>query len=436
MHLALLCPDLTGHLNPMMTLGRVLRRRGHRVSLAGLPESRPKAEAAELEFVALGEAEHKAGVLAAGKEKLGRLHGFAALRFTGEMLRLGAAITLRDAPDALRRAKVDGVLADQVSAGSAVAEALGLPWAVICNALALHQEPAVPPPVTSWPLRKHWLYRIRNRLGNTILNVAAEPVRKEVNGFRIGHGLKPIRPADLDDDGLIQVAQQPGFFDFPRERLPEHFHFTGPWFEPDRDAAIRFPWERLDGRPLVYASLGTLQNRLHAIFAAIAAACANLDVQLVLSLGRPDAALESGIPAPPGAVIVPFAPQLELLRRAAAVITHAGLNTTLESLSHGVPMVAIPMTNDQPGVARRAAWLGAAEIVFPRHATSARIQAALERILREPGFRESARRCRELLEQSPGAEEAAMLVERALASGLRVTCQAVAQCVRHEKWPP
>jgi MGT family glycosyltransferase len=229
---------------------------------------------------------------------------------------------------------------------------------------------------------------------------------------------------------LIQVAQQPAFFDFPRERLPDHFHFTGPWHEPDRDAAIPFPWERLDGRPLVYASLGTLQNRLHALFAAIASACARLEVQLVLSLGRPDAALDHRFPAPPGAVIVAYAPQLELLRRAAAVITHAGLNTTLESLSQGVPMVAIPMTNDQPGVARRAAWLGAAEIVLPRHVTAGRIQAALNRILQGPGYRESARRCQGQLRKSAGVDEAAALVEHSLQSGTRLTREDMADVRR------
>ncbi|MGA7216366.1 MAG: hypothetical protein WBX20_19355, partial [Terrimicrobiaceae bacterium] len=34
-------------------------------------------------------------------------------------------------------------------------------------------------------------------------------------------------------------------------------------------------------------------------------------------------------------IVVPFAPQLELLRRAALTITHAGLNTALESLNQG-----------------------------------------------------------------------------------------------------
>ncbi|MFZ0710133.1 MAG: glycosyltransferase, partial [Terrimicrobiaceae bacterium] len=61
-------------------------------------------------------------------------------------------------------------------------------------------------------------------------------------------------------------------------------------------------------------------------------------------------------------IVVPFAPQLELLRRAALTITHAGLNTALESLNQGVPMVAIPIPNDQPEVASRLEWLGGAKV--------------------------------------------------------------------------
>jgi UDP:flavonoid glycosyltransferase YjiC (YdhE family) len=70
-----------------------------------------------------------------------------------------------------------------------------------------------------------------------------------------------------------------------------------------------------------------------------------------LSLGSRDQRLDLNLEGAP--FVVPFAPQLELLRRAAITITHAGLNTALESLAQGVPMVAIPITNDQPGVASR-----------------------------------------------------------------------------------
>jgi UDP:flavonoid glycosyltransferase YjiC (YdhE family) len=42
--------------------------------------------------------------------------------------------------------------------------------------------------------------------------------------------------------------------------------------EPLLRDAIPFPWDRLDGRPLIYASLGTLQNGRPELFAEIARA--------------------------------------------------------------------------------------------------------------------------------------------------------------------
>src|SRR5690606_7288698 len=138
------------------------------------------------------------------------------------------------------------------------------------------------------------------------------------------------------------VAQQPEFFNFPGATLPDHFHATGPWHEPARDDALKFPWERLDGRPIVYASLGTVQNRRARLYDAILSAVDGLELQLVLALGS----TQPGIvpPAPQNAIVVPYAPQLRLLDRAVAAITHAGMNTALECLSRGVPMLCLPIT--------------------------------------------------------------------------------------------
>jgi zeaxanthin glucosyltransferase len=178
------------------------------------------------------------------------------------------------------------------------------------------------------------------------------------------------------------------FFDYPRERLPENFHYTGPWHAFASGDQLEFPLEKLDGRPLIYASMGTLQNRQQAIFQAIATACAGLDAQLVLSLGGHDQRLE--LKLPDAAIVVPFAPQLELLKRAALTITHAGLNTALESLAQGVPMVAIPITNDQSGVASRLEWLGVAKVVPPGRLSAHRLRASVRAVLSEGHYRARA----------------------------------------------
>lgn len=429
MHLALVCPSLKGHLNPMITLGRALERSGHRVTICGTPDAHICVQRAGLEFIEVGRAEHASGALQADRDTLGRLSGLAAVRFTGRMLRQAAAIILRDVPPAFESAGIEGVVVDQVSpAGNSVAEMLGLPFGVVCNALALNREPAVPPPVIDWPYRSGLLARLRNRIGNTLFTRAAAPVFDEVNSFRRRHGLRLLQAGSQDHDELIQVAQQPEFFDFPRERLLDHFHFTGPWHEPDRDADVPFPWESLDDRPMVYASLGTLQNRLRHLYENIIAACTDLDVQLVVSLGRENGELDC--PRPTGTIVVPYAPQLAVLGRASAVVTHAGLNTALESLACGLPLVALPVTNDQPGVARRLEALGVAVLIRPAKASPQRLRQAIARVLKEPSYREQARHWQQQLQTACGAEDAAYLLSHALHHRTRLTRGEAALLIR------
>ena len=61
---------------------------------------------------------------------------------------------------------------------------------------------------------------------------------------------------------LAQICQFPEGFDFPRRELPGCFHYVGPLHDAADRPQVPFPYDRLDGRPLVYASLGTIQNRL------------------------------------------------------------------------------------------------------------------------------------------------------------------------------
>ena len=138
-HLGLICPELTGHLNPMMALGRELKRRGHQVTLIGRPDAQEKTGSAGLAFAAVGEKEFPAGSLAQTTARLGRLSGFKATRFTAELLRRAAVTTLDQAPGAISTAGVDALLVDQVTpAGETVAEILHLPFVSVCNALALN----------------------------------------------------------------------------------------------------------------------------------------------------------------------------------------------------------------------------------------------------------------------------------------------------------
>jgi zeaxanthin glucosyltransferase len=265
------------------------------------------------------------------------------------------------------------------------------------------------------PRCANWRWaQLRNRTAYGLLNLIAQPVLQVVSRYRQMWNLPAYtHPNDIFSKLAIITRHIPEF-EFPRQ-LPLHFHFTGSFHQSIARQAIAFPFERLDGRPLIYASMGTVQNRFSFIFRTIAEACASPDTQLVISLGgRLDPEAFSNLPGNP--IIVKYAPQLELLQRASLNITHAGLNTTLESLSYGVPMVAIPVTDDQPGVAARIAWTGTGEIVTLSQLSVPKLRGAIKRVLTEGSYQQNAVRLQALMRQTRGVNRAADIIEQAVST--------------------
>jgi len=198
------------------------------------------------------------------------------------------------------------------------------------------------------------------------------------------------------------------------------FHYVGSLAAKRRLKTERpFPWERLDGRPLIFASLGTVPDTDNLpVFRRILAACAGIDAQLVLALGAWDDEDEPvrgklrEIPA--NALVVDFAPQQALLDRAALLITHAGVNTVLESLSRAVPMVALPRSADQLGMGSRIAQAGVGLLGSFRHSTAWQIRELVQRALAEETFRKRAQEMQGVLAAAGGAHRAADIAEEAL----------------------
>jgi zeaxanthin glucosyltransferase len=409
-HLGLLCPAETGHLNTMLPLGQELQRRGHRVTFFGIIDAQPKVLAAGLEFRSIGEVQFPAGSSDRLFAELGKLSGLAALRYTLDWIEKSAIVFLSDGPAALKDAEIEALLVDQIAPeGGLVAEFLGIPFVTICSALPFNQEPTIPPFFTTWSYNPAWWAVARNQIAYQLTN----PFGKSMQTLRSNYRkLWQLPPETSTDSQLAILTQQPEEFEYPRQNLPAHFYFTGPYHNQTSRKPVDFPWDKLTDKPLIYASMGTLQNQLTDVFQAIASACVGLDAQLVISLGG--ASLDS-LPALPGnPIVVSYAPQLALLERAAVVITHAGMNTALECLTYGVPMVAIPITNDQPGVAARIAWIGAGEIVPLSQLTAVNLQTALKLVLMQESYRQNALKLQQSIAASGGVSRAAEIIEQAI----------------------
>lgn len=416
-HFGIICPAPAGHLNPMTSLGYELKGRGHCVTLFGVLDVKSKAEATGLCFSPIGKSEYPIGEVSRSVKRLGELSGLAASQYTFIQLKQQADVTLRDTPQAIRGVGVEALLVDQLSPeGGTIAEFLEIPFVTVSSSLIMNQEESIPPFFTPWAFDPSWWAILRNQLVYGLYNYLEKPLWDLIAVYRQQWNLPHYSHSRDSYSQLAQLSQQPAELEFPRQTLSQCFHFTGPFSNPASREPANFPLTRLTGQPLIYASLGTVQNRLLWIFHDIAQACAEIDIQLVISLGgstEPEA-----LPEMPGnPLVVEYAPQLALLQKATLTITHAGMNTVLESLSNGVPIVAIPITNDQPGVAARIAWTGTGEVVPLDRVSVPKLRAAIKRVLSDDSYRRNATRLKGVIGRAGGVSRAADIVVQAIYTG-------------------
>jgi zeaxanthin glucosyltransferase len=409
-HFGIICPP-GSHLTTCFSLSFELQKRGHQITFLNVLDVQDQVLAANFGFRAIGETELPIGSLRQLEERRGRLSGVAALKDTLKKVERKTRVILQDAPAIIKSENIQALLVDQCSpVGGTVAEFLDIPFISLSNALPLNQEPGVPPAFTSWQYNSTWSAKLRNQAAYTLFASLALPIKRLTDEYRQQWKMTPYSQLKNKFSPFAQLSQQPVEFEFPRAELPPHFYFTGPYHSAIGREDVSFPWEQLTGQPLVYASLGTIQNRLVSVFEAIAEACVGLEVQLVISLGG-GIEVEAMPTLSGNPLIVSYAPQLELLQRAALVITHAGLNTALESLTQGVPIIALPIANDQPGVAARIVWTGTGEMILPSRLTVAQLRSMICRVLTQDSYKIQALRLQSAIQDSGGVHQAADVIE-------------------------
>ena len=173
---------------------------------------------------------------------------------------------------------------------------------------------------------------------------------------------------------------------------------------------------------MIFASLGTVPDPVNPpVFRKILAACDGMDAQLVLALGKWEdgqtSVRDKLVPTPDNAMVVDYAPQMELLDKAALLVTHAGSNTVVEALCRGVPMVALPRSADQTGMGSRVAHSGAGVRLSFHGCTPQELCEIVAWLLPDERFRRRAQEVQQAMLAAGGAERAADIAEQALTTG-------------------
>lgn len=196
--------------------------------------------------------------------------------------------------------------------------------------------------------------------------------------------------------------------------IDERFLFVGPSIEPStRDGS--FPFEQLgDATKKVYISLGTINHLDQEFYRAVFTAFADYPAQFVLSAGKhTDIAALGTIPA--NFIVRNYVPQLEILPRVDAFITHGGMNSVHEGLYYGVPEVVVPHQFEQMLNGKRVAQTGAGVLLGDTRpygrVTPTQLRRALDAVLGEEGYRQKARQIGETLRHAGGYRRAVAEIE-------------------------
>lgn len=420
-HFGSVVPSLPGHLRPTLALARALVTWGHRVTIFSTQDAERLVREHGVGFCAVGTPELSCALDNPEMTSGGTIQRLSGLKDRVDRLCARIQVLYAELPELLMNREIEALLVDQVEAGALdVAEDLQLPRVVLSTGLLMRPVVELPPSHLDWPVRTDRLGRWRNRLGNVLTGYAFRRWCQAREDQRDDWALPPPPRQFGLEPGVSYVLQQPEWFDGDDTRYPEGVYPTGPWMLANGGPTTEFPWHRLDGRPLAYVNLGNRVEIAEAVYRQICDTCHASGYQLVITCSSPDVKERLALPGRP--IVVPFAPQTALLERAKVFVTHAGLTSVLESLQAGVPMIAIPMVDTQPGVATRLRSLGVAEIIEPASVTPAAVRAALARVMLPEGATERARACsRRLAMGSDGVCAAAGWVEKLCLPKIRDT---------------
>lgn len=408
---------ISGHLNPMIALARKLQARGHESLFISFSDTRQVVETAGLPFFPVGEQTYPPGSMAPFMDYFARSQGMEPVRYwIAEFLPRLLQVALEDLPRIAREQAVDAFAFDATfTYAELVALQLRKPYIHVWNVVPFDGSGTTPPMMFDLPYDLSAEGRARNLEALVSLKAFTGPREAIAADYAQATGLQiDWTKPDATASKLLILSQIPREFDLPGIPRPPHFRYTGPFHDESGREPVAFPWDRLSGKPLIYASLGTFVNGLEYIHQTILAAARMLpEMQMVFSIGR-NVSPGDLEPIPPNVLVVPNAPQFALLQRAQLCITHAGLNTTLEALTCGVPLLAIPITFDQPGTALRIAHHGVGEVLRLPELSSDALAGLSRRILSTAEYRTRADHFRQWIRQVRGLELAADLVESSL----------------------
>jgi len=202
---------------------------------------------------------------------------------------------------------------------------------------------------------------------------------------------------------------QPYIADFPFDR----YHFVGPSVYDDGETEIP-ECIKNNEQPVIYVSLGTIDNSQLRFYRKCLKAFAGKNARFIISVGKRIDIVKLG-KVPDNCSVYSYAPQKRILEYSDLFVTHGGMNSINEAMVNGVPMMVIPLSNDQPINAKRVEELGLGKRFKVNKLNVDQLWESITEILSDLQIKSSVRSAKERLNEKCGGEAAAKLLTSLLA---------------------
>ena len=380
------CIPAHGHTNPTLGVVRELVSRGHQVWYYSYNIMREKIESAGATFVSCDDYDMEQKLTPKDSVRVGKDLAFSTKILVDTTLALDDKVC-----EDMKRLKPDCIVADSMAVwGKAIAIKLGIPFVSSTTTFAFNQYSA--------KIMKQSIGELVRML-ISMPQITKNIKRLQDKGYPINNVLDIIQ----NDDNTHTVVYTSSDFQPCADTFSDKYVFVGPSIRPATDKIVKTK------EKLIYISMGTVNNDMMPLYKTCITALADTEYQVIISIGNLVSINEFG-ELPENISVYEHVDQIAVLQVADIFLSHCGMNSVNESLYFGVPLLMLPQTAEQGGVAERVCQLGAG--IKLKKTDRVSILNAINKLLLMGSYKENAMKISCSFKQCSGSKGAADKIEQ------------------------
>jgi MGT family glycosyltransferase len=383
--IAFFCIPAHGHTNPTLGVVRELVARGNEVYYYSYEMMREKIEATGAKFIPCDSYDPQMHLSKEDSAKIGKDLAFSTELIVNLTLALDDAIL-----KGMQELKPDVIVADSMAFwGKLIAKKLAIPFVSSTTTFAFNQYSA----------------RVMKQSGQGLFSMIKSMPKINKNMKRLrdkGYVVKSVLDIIANDKDTKTIVYTSSMFQPYAETFSENYDFVGPILRE-----VKEPIEKAE-MPTVYISLGTVDNAHPDFYRNCLRAMDGQPYRVILSVGIDTDIAKLG-EIPTNCLVYHTVDQIAVLQCADVFLTHCGMNSVSEALYYRIPLVMLPLTPEEQGVANRVSELHAG--IMMADTTPEAIRGAVQTALTRQELKDGAAAIGQSFRACGGAVEAADFIE-------------------------